>query len=140
MKQRHPEEMNRILIVEDDDLLRLTIADFLGEEGFRTRQACCADEALALLGKPGIADQIAAVVTDVDMPGDLDGIGLAALVHANWPHIGIVVTSGAHIGAALLLREPAVFLPKPFGSERLVSAVRAVIAPQFAPMEQRRAS
>ncbi len=140
MKQRRPGELSRILIVEDDDLLRVTIADFLCEEGFRTRQACCADEALQLLERPGIADEIAAVVTDVDMPGAINGVGLAALVHESWPHIGIVVTSGAHSGAALLLREPALFLPKPFGSEHLVAAVRAVIEPQFAPMEHRRAS
>lgn len=140
MKQRRPGEMSRILIVEDDDLLRLTIADFLGEEGFRTRQACCAEEALSLLEKPGIGDEIAALVTDVDMPGALNGVGLAALVHESWPHIGIVVTSGAHSGAALLLREPAIFLPKPFGAERLIAAVRTVIEPQFAAMEQRRAS
>jgi len=140
MKQRRPEELSRILIVEDDDLLRVTISDFLCEAGFRTRQACCAEEALSLLEKPGIADEIAALVTDVDMPGDLDGVGLAALVRESWPHMGIVVTSGAHSGAALLLRKPALFLPKPFGSERLIAAVRAVIEPQFAPMEHRRAS
>ncbi|HEY1736626.1 MAG TPA: response regulator, partial [Methylovirgula sp.] len=114
--------------------------DILNDAGFFTREAACAEEALDSLHEPAFADEIAALVTDVDMPGDLDGVGLAALVQECWPRMGVVVTSGAHRGAALLLRKPAVFLPKPFRADRLIAALRSVIAPQFALAEQRFAS
>lgn len=132
MRQLRPKDLRRVLVVEDDVLLREMIVDALAVAGFQTCEACCAGEALELLRDPRIADEIAAMVTDVDMPGDLDGIGLAARVNENWPRIGVVITSGAHRGGALLQRRPNLFLPKPFRTDRLVAAIRSLIEPEFA--------
>jgi DNA-binding NtrC family response regulator len=130
MKQHHPEDPQRILLVEDDAFLRDVVADILAEAGFVTSQAGCAGEALGLLeSQSDIAEEIAALVTDVDMPGEIDGIALAARVNETWPKIGVVITSGAHRGGALALRPPALFLAKPFRAERLVAAIRSVIEP-----------
>jgi len=120
--------LTRILIVEDDSLMRGLMVDILADAGYATSEARCAGEALDLFfSKPERAEEIAAVVTDVDMPGEIDGIGLAARLNADWPQIGVIVTSGAHSGAALGLRPPARFLPKPFRVDRLVATVDAVI-------------
>jgi two-component system, response regulator PdtaR len=140
MQQIRPGESNRILLVEDDDLLRDILNDILCEAGFRTSEACCADEALSLLEDSGFAEATAALVTDIDMPGTLDGLALANCVHERWPRMGVVVTSGAHCGAGLLIRAPAVFLPKPFRGERLIEAVHAVIEGEFAVPAHRWAS
>ena len=140
MRQFRPRDLNHILLVEDDDLLRDILNDILCEAGFRTSEACCADEALNLLKESGFAEGTAALVTDIDMPGSLDGIALASCVHEKWPRIGIVVTSGAHCGAGLLIRPPAVFLPKPFRGERLIEAVRSVIEGELAAPTHRWAS
>jgi len=140
MKQFRPGDASHILLVEDDDLLRDILSDILDEAGFRTSEACCADEALNLLEEAGFAEATAALVTDVDMPGTLDGIALALRVRERWPRMGIVVTSGAHCGAGLLMRAPTVFLPKPFRGERLIEAVRSVIQDKLAVPAHRWAS
>jgi two-component system, response regulator PdtaR len=127
-------DADRVLVVEDEALVRDLIIDMLDDAGFATIAACCAQEALQQLQSgPGIA----AIVTDVDMPGEFDGIGLATRVSERWPWIGIIVTSGAHRGAALGLRRPALFLPKPFRADRLVAAVRSLIKPDFVEAERR---
>ena len=127
-------DADRVLVVEDDCLLREMIVDMLMDEGFATSEAYCADQALQLLRN---RNDIAAMVTDVDMPGEMNGIALAAQVSQNWPWIGIVVTSGAHRGGALGVHRPVFFLPKPFRADRLVAAVHSVMATRFAPVHRR---
>ncbi len=129
-------DLRRILVVEDDALVREVSADILAEAGFRTSEAACAAEALAMLQNPELAGEIAAIVTDVDMPGELDGIGLAARVREFWPEIGVVVTSGAPRGAAAALRQRALFLAKPFRADRLVEAVQSVLDTHFVVIER----
>jgi DNA-binding NtrC family response regulator len=132
MRQIRAHDLRHILVVEDDALLRDMIADILTEAGFATLQAACAGAALDMLyDQPDAADEIAAIVTDVDMPGDLDGLGLAARVNEIWPWIGVVVTSGAHRAALRALRPPALFLAKPFPAERLIAAVHSVMATEL---------
>ena len=127
-------DAGRILVVEDDCLLREMIVDMLTDEGFAASETCCADEALHLLSN---RSDFAAMVTDVDMPGELNGIALAAQVNEHWPRIGIVVTSGAHRGGALGVRRPVFFLPKPFRADRLIAAVHSVMEPEFASVHRR---
>lgn len=122
-------DLRHILLVEDDDLVREVSADILAEAGFRTREAASAAEALALLQDPQIAGDIAAIVTDVEMPGEMDGLGLAAKVRQSWPRIGIVITSGAIGGAATARHQRAEFLAKPFRADRLVAAVQSALGP-----------
>jgi DNA-binding NtrC family response regulator len=137
MTQTCPHDLRRVLVVEDDALVREVSADILTEAGFRTSEATCAAEALALLQNPEFAGEIDAIVTDVDMPGELDGIDLAARVREVWPRIGVVITSGAPSGATAALRQPALFLAKPFRADRLVAAVQSVMDKRFAPIERR---
>lgn len=80
----------RILIVEDEPELRYNFVDFFDQAGHQTFEAGNADEALIHLKN----SEIDILFTDVDMPGSLDGLGLAATVRSRWPEIKIVVTSG----------------------------------------------
>jgi DNA-binding NtrC family response regulator len=137
MTQTCPHDLCRILVVEDDALVREVSADILADAGFRTSEATCAAEALALLQNPEFAGEIDVIVTDVDMPGELDGFGLAARVHEGWPRIGVVITSGAPRGAALALRQPTLFLAKPFRADRLIAAVESVLLPHITETERR---
>jgi DNA-binding response OmpR family regulator len=64
----------KILIVEDEFLIRLTLAEALADEGFDVLEAGTGDDALGLLQEhPGIE----LLLTDIQLPGKLDGIGLA---------------------------------------------------------------
>jgi CheY-like chemotaxis protein len=80
-----------ILVVEDEALIRLWVADLLEENGFSVLEAKDADTALTVLeSRPDVK----LLFTDVQMPGSLNGMELAREVHARWPHILLVITSG----------------------------------------------
>lgn len=139
MRLVRPQELCSVLIVDDDVLQRAVIADILGEAGFATVQAADAVAALDLLRQPSnMAMPIGLVVTDVEMPGELDGIALAAQVAEAWPHVGVLVMSGALRGAAFSLCPPARFLAKPFASDRLIAAIHAVLDRDGAKWESER--
>lgn len=96
----------RILIVEDEALIRLMIADALRDEGVTVIEASTADEAL---GHLGLDDPIDLVFTDHRMPGSMTGADLASRIREKWPNIGVVLTSGDFDGRAYpgkVLRKP----------------------------------
>jgi two-component system, response regulator PdtaR len=80
-----------ILIVEDELLIRLNAVEMIEGAGFEVVEAASADEAIAIL--EGRLD-ITVVFTDIQMPGRMDGLKLAAAVRDRWPPIKIVATSG----------------------------------------------
>jgi two-component system, response regulator PdtaR len=80
-----------ILVVEDDELLRLYAAGLLEEHGYGVVEAENADAALKLLET---RDDVRLLFTDIQMPGSCDGMELARQVHARWPNILLVITSG----------------------------------------------
>jgi two-component system, response regulator PdtaR len=67
-----------ILVVEDEELARLIIADYLKEAGFTVLESSNAEDALALLDA---RSDVRAVVLDVVMPGTMDGIALAHRIY-----------------------------------------------------------
>ena len=108
-----------VLVVDDDPFIRGFIVDILRDVGFEAHEAGCAEEALRGLGEH---PEIDAVVTDVDMPGELNGIGLARRIGERWPRIGVIVISGGSSPVNSLPRA-ARFLAKPFTAARLLRAV-----------------
>ncbi|WP_114943637.1 response regulator [Microvirga calopogonii] len=116
-----------VLLVEDETLVRMLAADVLRDEGrFKVVEAVDADEALIVL--EATAD-VRALVTDVEMPGSLDGFTLARVVRQAWPDIGIVVTSGRLSPGPGELPPGVLFIPKPYRPADLVAAVRSVLPP-----------
>ena len=81
-----------ILVVEDEPIVRAVAVEALEAEGFEVIEAPSADYAVTLLQS---RDDIAVVFTDVAMPGALNGFDLARLVRRTYPHINILVCSGA---------------------------------------------
>ena len=79
-----------MLVVEDEVLIRFDLSDHLRDCGFDVIEAANADEALEFLASVPID----VVVTDVRMPGSMDGIQLAHLLHRERPQIGVIVVSG----------------------------------------------
>src|ERR1700690_572153 len=101
---------NVVLVVEDEPFVRLFGVDLLEEAGFDVLQAGNADEALRLLETH---PEGRVVFSDIQMPGSLDGLGLARRICQRWPRIGIVLPSGHQVRAEMLPREGK-FLPKPY--------------------------
>jgi DNA-binding NtrC family response regulator len=99
-----------LLVVEDDGLIRLDLVDTLEEMGFRVLDAANADEALKVLEA---TNDVVAVLTDIDMPGSIDGIGLARAVQERWPPMKVIVISGRYDPEAGVLPPGAKFITKP---------------------------
>lgn len=101
----------KILVVEDEPLIRLGIASLLEDEGFETCEAANADAAIRMLQRD---NDIRLVVTDVDMPGTMDGLRLAHHVRNKWPPVELIVISGkvGVVSDQLPLR--AKFFSKPY--------------------------
>lgn len=79
------------LIVDDEPLLRMLAVNIAEGAGFATIEAGNADEAVAILET---RSDIVVVLTDVNMPGSMDGLRLAHAVCNRWPPIRIIVGSG----------------------------------------------
>ena len=80
-----------ILLVEDEVLVRMVAADVLEDAGFTVLESTNAEEALRLLET---RPDVQVLFTDVNMPGALDGLGLAQTVHERSPEVGILIGSG----------------------------------------------
>lgn len=109
-----------VLIVEDESLIRMVAADALVDRGIMAWEAGDADEALEALEQH---PRIGLVFTDVNMPGEMDGLRLAHEVSAVRPDVDLIVTSGAVDVEEVLLPANGTFLPKPYPPERLVEIV-----------------
>jgi two-component system, response regulator PdtaR len=109
-----------ILVVEDEGAIREASACELEDAGYAVLEAAGAREALAVL-ESGAA--VAVLFTDVNMPGELDGLDLARLVHDRWPRVQLLVTSGgAKVGPADL-PDDGRFISKPYSLRRMCSLV-----------------
>jgi DNA-binding NtrC family response regulator len=109
-----------ILVVEDDGLIRMDLADVLSESGFDVVEAANADQALALL-ESGIP--VKAMLTDIDMPGSMNGLKLANLTASRWPECRIIVISGRFSPNQGSLPQGARFLSKPISERQLSVAL-----------------
>jgi len=103
-----------ILVVEDEYFIRLDIADELRSAGFEVVECGNADEAADVLNA---RTDIAALFTDIRMPGLMDGVALVQMSMELWPGIAVAVTS-AQLPPASLNGTP--FLPKPYDPQRVV--------------------
>lgn len=88
------EERNapRVLIAEDEILVRLDLADSIRTLGWEVVEVSSADEAIDLLRHPLHFDLL---VTDIEMPGQKDGLDLARHVRERFPNMKIAIVSGA---------------------------------------------
>jgi CheY-like chemotaxis protein len=105
------------ILVEDNPLIMMGTSVILKEAGFRVYEAFDGDEAIALLQEKWQSTIL--LFSDVDMPGSVNGFGLARHVDEHWPRIEIVIASG-HAGPKFGdMPERATFIAKPF-TQRMV--------------------
>lgn len=109
------------MVVEDETLVRALSVDELKDAGFDVVEAGSAAEALCVLSE-GAA--IAVLFTDVNMPGALDGLDLARLVHERWPDVRVIVTSGGGKVGLADLPDKGRFIAKPFSLVAMSALVR----------------
>jgi DNA-binding response OmpR family regulator len=120
--------LHTVLVVEDEVLIRLVIADYLRECGYKVYEAVNAQEAIAMLQSPEVAVDI--VFSDVQMPGDMDGFALSRWIRANKPGVQVMLTSGVERSAniAATLCEAGPLLKKPYHPHDVVDRIKQLAA------------
>jgi CheY-like chemotaxis protein len=111
--------MPTVLIVEDEAIVRDLVAEELEDAGFTVVIAVNADHAISILEN---RLDIHLVFTDIDMPGSMDGLKLAAAVRDRWPPIHIIITTGK--ARPLEIPANALFIPKPYFGKNVVTAMK----------------
>lgn len=114
----------RVLVVEDEPIVRMDIVDYLEDAGFEVVEAANAAEALAALERH---DDIRLVFTDVDMPGTMDGLMLAAVVSDRWPPVRIIVTSGHRTVEITDIPDGSVFFSKPYQAKNVIASMNELL-------------
>ena len=123
----HSSPPETILFVEDEALVRMDMAEFLRECGYRVHEAANASEAMEALQAKFAID---VVFTDINLPGDLNGLHLAEWVVNNRPGVRVIVTTGGEPNPELPPAAGAL-LTKPYTGRDLLARVReALAAPQ----------
>lgn len=127
VRAREPEQVGRILVVDDEELVRKLTTRILTEGGFAVHQAADGLEALDLLGQHGSA--VECVVSDIVMPR-LNGVELMERISLEHPGLPVILMSG--YGAAQLatygISAPCAVLGKPFPAELLISEVKRCLS------------
>jgi len=113
-----------VLVVEDEALVRMDIVQSLEDEGFQVLEASNADDAISLLDAH---PEVRLMFTDIDMPGSMDGLKLAAAVRDRWPPVKIIVTSGHRHMSDDTLPVVGRFFSKPYDPSRVIHAIREMI-------------
>jgi DNA-binding response OmpR family regulator len=115
----------KVLVVEDEVLIRLTLVDALHEAGFEVLDTGSADRAIELMNE----QTIHLLFTDIQLPGRLTGLDLARRVSERFPDAGIIVASGRVQPASADLPPGARFFSKPFGFDQIIACFKAMNRP-----------
>lgn len=110
-----------ILVVEDEAVIRDFICEILNDEGLQTEHAENADVALEYLNQH--SDEVCLLLTDIYMPGSMNGAELANLSAGRWPEIPVMITSGHETPQSSGVTNPVVFLRKPWSIGQLIDSV-----------------
>jgi two-component system, response regulator PdtaR len=116
-----------ILLVEDEELLRLCAADLLEERGFQVLEAPDADEALRIMAE---RPDVRLLFTDIQMPGALNGMELARKVHEQWPKVKLLITSGDLKPSEADIPDHGHFIGKPYRAADVNAEVDRLLNPK----------
>ena len=114
-----------VLVVEDEHLVRMAVVFQLEDEGFEVLDASNAADALEILA---VTPRIRLIFTDVDLPGGMDGLKLAATVHVRWPPVRIIVTSGHRLVDIADMPAGSVFFSKPYAHQDVLRSIQELVA------------
>lgn len=121
MAQSQPFKRTVVLVVEDESLLRMMAVDLVEDAGCEAVEAEDADDAVLILEA---RTDIRIVFTDIDMPGSMDGMQLAAAIRDRWPPIKLIITSGHLRAAEVALPPGSIFFPKPYDHLKVTAKIQ----------------
>src|SRR6476646_5868992 len=119
-----PPAVPKVLVVEDEMMLRMRAVDIVQDAGFIPVEAVNADEALAILES---RSDIELLFTDIQMPGSIDGLKLAHAVHERWPAIKIILVSGKLTPTDAETPALSRFFGKPLEMKQMIAEMQGMI-------------
>jgi two-component sensor histidine kinase/CheY-like chemotaxis protein len=119
-----PVPVPKVLVVEDEMILRMRAVDIVEDAGFCPVEAVNADEAISILES---RSDISLLFTDIQMPGSIDGLKLAHAVHERWPSIKIILVSGQMKPSDAERPDNSRFFGKPLGVEQMITELQAMV-------------
>lgn len=114
-----------VLVVEDEALILFAVSDELRDHGFKVLEASNSAEALTLIE---VHQDIDLLFTDINMPGKIDGLQLAAIARELRPELKIIVTSGKNLSNSNALPDGGLFMPKPYMPDKVSSAIDSLLS------------
>jgi CheY-like chemotaxis protein len=111
-----------LLVVENELLLSVDISDALKDDGYDVITVANADEAIKVLET---RNDIHTIFTDIDLPGSMDGLKLAAAVKDRWPPAHIIVTTGMSAPRRDQMPAKSLFIAKPYRNAEVLEALRS---------------
>jgi DNA-binding response OmpR family regulator len=122
-------EARSVLLVEDEVLIRMAVADYLRDCGYRVIEAGNADEAIKVLNTD---ERIDVVCSDIQIPGTIDGFGLAQWLRRERLGVKIILVSGVRRAAEAAgdLCDGGPLMAKPYGPDELERRIRILLANQ----------
>jgi DNA-binding NtrC family response regulator len=123
-----PARVETVLVLDDDVLVRMPICQYLRDCGYRVLEAANADEGAIILQKPDI--HIDVVLSDIDMPGKMNGFGFAQWARIVRPGLDIVLAGtperAAHAAGDLCEQGP--MLMKPYDHQIVLDHIKRLLA------------
>lgn len=116
----------KVLVAEDDVLVRMMIAEELRQRAYAVIEAASADEALLIVSSGEAVDL---VLTDIKMPGSMDGLGLAKALRRQWPRVKIVIVSGEQARSLSGSVTADALFGKPYEIEHILACIDDLIGP-----------
>ena len=111
-----------VLVVEDETLVNMFTSSELRAAGYEVLTAYDADEAIRILEE---RNDIDLVFTDINMPGSMDGLKLAAAVRHRWPPVRLLITTGKSAPTSAQMPAGSTFIPKPYEIPDVLKAINA---------------
>ena len=119
------EQSPLVLVVEDEELLRLLAVDLIEEAGFARLVAKNADESISILEEHS---DITLLFTDIHMPSSMDGLKLAHAVRHRWPPIKIIIVSGKVRLSENDMPTNSRFFAKPYRAAHLIAELQSFVS------------
>jgi CheY-like chemotaxis protein len=123
-----PSTIDTVLVIDDEVLIRISIAHYLRDCGYRVLEAANADEAVTILQKPDI--QVDVVLCDVEMPGSMNGFGFMKGARKLRPGLAVILAGTAEraANAAAELCEDGPMLMKPYDPQIVLDHIKQLLA------------
>jgi CheY-like chemotaxis protein len=119
-------DLHTVLVVEDELMVRMPIAEYLRDCGYNVLEAGSASEAIAAVDADG---PVSLVFSDIRMPGQMDGVGLAEWFRSHYPLVPVLLTSGYNGGRTLsqAVMPRNRFIEKPYSQTQVARRIAALL-------------